>query len=112
VAGDSYREPETEAEEVVAEIFGDVLGVGPVGAEADFFRLGGHSLLLPRVLHRVREAFDVDVPLKALYDDPTVAGLALAIEELILAEIEAMEQLEGPMEPAVAGFVADQGKPL
>jgi len=122
-AGDSYREPETEAEEVVAEIFGDVLGVGPVGAEADFFRLGGHSLLLPRVLHRVREAFDVDVPLKALYDDPTVAGLALAIEELILAEIEAMEQLEGlggedehelegPLGPAVAGFVADQGKSL
>jgi acyl-coenzyme A synthetase/AMP-(fatty) acid ligase/acyl carrier protein len=93
------RAPATAAEEAVAAVFAAVLGLDEraggerpvVGAEHDFFELGGHSLLLPQVLHRVREAFAVDVPLKTLYEESTVAGLALAIEELVLEELERLE---------------------
>jgi hypothetical protein len=106
-AGTEYREPETDAERAVAAIFAEVLGVPRVGADDDFFHLGGHSLLLPRVLHRVREAFQVEVPLKALYDDPTVEGLALAVEDLVLAEIEA---LEGSGDPG-SGAAILEGEP-
>jgi acyl carrier protein len=93
------RAPATAAEEAVAAVYAAVLGLDEraggdrpaVGADDDFFELGGHSLLLPQVLHRVREAFAVDVPLKTLYEESTVAGLALAIEELVLEELERLE---------------------
>jgi len=92
---EGFVAPETEAEETVAAIFAAVLGLDParrpIGAEDDFFRLGGHSLLLPQVLHRVRQAFQVEVPLRALYEEPTVAGLAALVEELILEELEHLE---------------------
>jgi len=92
---DDFVPPETEAEQTVAAIFAAVLGLDParrpIGAEDDFFRLGGHSLLLPQVLHRVRQAFRVEVPLRALYEEPTVAGLAALVEELILEELERAE---------------------
>jgi amino acid adenylation domain-containing protein len=97
-----FTPPATPAEESLAAIFAEVLGLDRVGADEDFFRLGGHSLLLPQVLHRVRQAFDVEVPLRALYDEPTVVGLALAIEERILEEIEAgLEPGLGDAEPGM-----------
>ncbi|HKV08205.1 MAG TPA: amino acid adenylation domain-containing protein, partial [Thermoanaerobaculia bacterium] len=80
--------PRTSSEEAVAAIWSEVLGVGRVGATDNFFELGGHSLLLPQVLHRLRTAFEVEVPLRALFDEPTVEGLALTIEEILLEEIE------------------------
>jgi acyl carrier protein len=78
----------------VARIFAQVLDLGPgapVGADDDFFQLGGHSLLLPRVLHEVAAAFEVEVPLRTLYEESTVAELALAIEELVIEELERLE---------------------
>jgi len=87
-AGTPYVAPETDAEVVLAGIFAELLGVPRVGVDDDFFELGGHSLLLPQVLYRLREAFDVEVPLRDFYDDPTVAGLAELVEDLILDEIE------------------------
>ncbi|HSK75448.1 MAG TPA: non-ribosomal peptide synthetase, partial [Thermoanaerobaculia bacterium] len=80
--------PRTSSEEAVAAIWSEVLGVGRVGAMDNFFELGGHSLLLPQVLHRLRTAFQVEVPLRALFDEPTVEGLALRVEEILLEEIE------------------------
>ena len=71
-----YAAPATPAEELLAGIWAELLGVDRVGAEDGFFELGGHSLLATRVISRVREVFGVEVPLAALFDEPTVRGLA------------------------------------
>ena len=65
-----------------------MLGLDRVGVTENFFELGGHSLLLPQVVHRLRTAFQLEVPLRALFDEPTVEGLAITIQELLLEEIE------------------------
>ncbi|WP_165374563.1 MULTISPECIES: non-ribosomal peptide synthetase [Sorangium] len=65
----------------VAGIWASVLGAGRVGAGDDFFELGGDSLLAAQVLLRVKAAFQVDVPARRLFESPTVAGLARAVDE-------------------------------
>ncbi|MDI9953704.1 amino acid adenylation domain-containing protein [Rhodococcus sp. IEGM 1305] len=71
-----FRSPATPFEAVVAEVYGDVLGVDRVGADDDFFRLGGDSLSATRVVARVDAALGVDVGVHALFEAPTVAGFA------------------------------------
>jgi amino acid adenylation domain-containing protein len=83
-----YVAPGTPAEEGVAAIWCEVLGLERVGVHDDFYELGGHSLLLPQVMHRLRRDFQVEVPLRSLADETTVAGLALTVEELLLEQIE------------------------
>ncbi|MEU0032356.1 amino acid adenylation domain-containing protein, partial [Streptomyces sp. NPDC006335] len=75
-----YTPPSSPAEELVAGIWAQVLGVDRVGAGDDFFQLGGHSLLATQVMSRVRAVFGAEVPLAALFDHPTVRGLAEVIE--------------------------------
>ena len=72
--------PRTATEEALASIWSGVLGIGGVGVEDDFFELGGHSLLATQVIARAREAFATDVPLQAIFEAPTIAGLAAVIE--------------------------------
>ena len=71
--------PRTAEEAGVASIWEAVLDAAPIGAHASFFALGGHSLLLAQVLSRIRQAFGVEVPLRELFDEPTVEGCAAAI---------------------------------
>jgi amino acid adenylation domain-containing protein len=73
--------PRTPAEELLCEIWADVLGLPRVGIHDNFFGLGGHSLLAPRIVLRLRDAFGAEVPVRALFQHPTVAGLAGVVAE-------------------------------
>ena len=76
----AFVAPNTPVEELLASIWAGVLRVERVGITENFFELGGHSLLATQVMSRVREVFGVEVPLRNLFEDPTVAGLANSIE--------------------------------
>ena len=79
----AYVAPRTPVEEMLAGIWGVVLGVERVGLDDDFFGLGGHSLLATQVMSRVREAFDVELPLRALFEAPTISGLSREVESAL-----------------------------
>ncbi|MBV9772911.1 MAG: acyltransferase domain-containing protein, partial [Gemmatimonadetes bacterium] len=80
--GTRYVAPSGEVEELLAGVWARLLGYERVGAHDDFFALGGHSLLATQVIYRVREAFGIDLPLEAIFEVPTVAGLAGRVEEM------------------------------
>jgi myxalamid-type nonribosomal peptide synthetase MxaA len=81
-AGPGDDAPKTETERKVAGIWSAVLGVKDIGVGEDFFDLGGHSLLAMPLMTKVREEFGIEVPLRALFETPTVAGLARALDLL------------------------------
>jgi amino acid adenylation domain-containing protein len=76
-----YVAPRNETEQALVAIFEEVLGVEKVGVEDNFFLLGGHSLSATQVITRLRDTLQADVPLRRIFENPTVAALALAVEE-------------------------------
>ncbi|HLM67874.1 MAG TPA: condensation domain-containing protein, partial [Longimicrobium sp.] len=96
--------PRTPAEQVLAGILGELLRVDRVGVHDDFFALGGHSLLATRVVSRIREVLGVEMPLRALFEGPTVAALA--------ERVEAIRSAHQPRLPPIVPVERDGPLPL
>ncbi len=90
----SYDAPRDETEQQIATIWQDALGVDAVGINDGFAELGGHSLLAIRIVAELRQAFQIDLPVRALFDAPTVAELSHYIKQHIIAEIDALTDEE------------------
>jgi amino acid adenylation domain-containing protein len=104
-AAPGWTPPRTPAEEILAGLWEEVLRARGVGAHDNFFDLGGHSLLATQVVSRLRETFAVELPLRALFEAPTVAGLAARIEAARAAG-------SGPAAPPIARVPRDGRLPL
>ena len=87
VLEDAFVAPRNRTEESLAEIWGAVIGVASVGVRDNFFALGGHSLLAIQMLSRVRDAFDIEIPVPTFFAHPTVAGLAEALGQQQLDQV-------------------------
>jgi amino acid adenylation domain-containing protein len=98
--GREYVAPEGLVQEKLAAIWAEVLRVERVGATDNFFELGGHSLMATQVLSRVQEAFGVELPLRAMFDSPTVVGLSEAViqKELTRADDDLLAKLLAELE--------------
>ena len=90
----AYVAPRTDVEEALARIWAEVLGRERVGVHDDFFDLGGDSISSMRAISRVREAFEVPVPVRAVFEAPTVAELAEQVEDRAIDAILASRGVE------------------
>jgi phthiocerol/phenolphthiocerol synthesis type-I polyketide synthase E len=89
-----YAAPTNEVEEQLAELWSGLLGIEKVGIHDDFFSLGGHSLLATQIVGRVRDLFQLELPLQSIFEAPTIARYAELIEATIIAELEEMTEEE------------------
>jgi acyl carrier protein len=81
MTGSTFAPPKTRTESILAEIWAQVLRLERVGIEDNFFEIGGHSLLATQVVSRVRQRLGVDLPLRRIFESPTVSGLAQGLEQ-------------------------------
>jgi len=102
---EAYTAPRTPIEEVVANIWSEVLRLKHVGIHDNFFALGGHSLQATQVISRVREAMQIELPLRSLFEAPSVAGLARNIETSRLTA-------QGSQAPPMITVARDKELPL
>ena len=108
-SGLNYIAPRNAVEAAVAELFSTELKADKVGATSSFFDLGGHSLSAARVIRRVRERFDVVLPIVRLFDSPTVAALSQRITELLHRKEQAASLSLASSLSAAAGQSAGAG---
>ncbi len=101
----SHVAPRTPVEEVLAAVWAETLGVERVGVHQGFFDLGGHSLLGARLVARTREALGADLPVRVLFDAPTVAAFAERVEE-------ALRDARGTRRPPLVPVHRDGALPL
>jgi len=91
---EEFAAPSTEIEKTVVAILSPLLGLSKVGVTANFFALGGHSLLGTQLITRLRDTFGVELPLRSVFEAPTIAELSAEIDRLLLAKVEAMSEEE------------------
>jgi amino acid adenylation domain-containing protein len=101
--------PRNELERIVAGIVAERLWLPEIGIDEDFFALGGHSMLGAQLSIRIGERFGVEVPLRSIFENPTVADMAVEVERLLMADIEAMSADELIGAGAPTGVDATQG---
>jgi acyl carrier protein len=82
--------PRDETESRICTIWQDALGIDEIGVHDSFADLGGHSLIAIRIVAQLRQAFDLELPMRALFDAPTIAELSARIKREMVAEIEAL----------------------
>ncbi|MGW5229232.1 non-ribosomal peptide synthase/polyketide synthase [Nocardia niigatensis] len=100
--GTGYRQPATVAEELIANVYADLLGIERVGADDDFFALGGSSLLAAKAVARIGALFDTTVGVRALFEAPTVTALAARVQA----------EADGPKRPVLAAGARPEHLPL
>lgn len=88
----AYEPPETMAEKALAAIFSEVTGVMQVGIFDNFFALGGHSLLATQLVSRIQERFEIGMPLRAIFEFPTIAELALEVEDALIKKLDTLDE--------------------
>jgi amino acid adenylation domain-containing protein len=114
----TFVSPRTPAEDVVAQIWSEVLAVKHVGIHDNFFDLGGHSLLAMQLIWRLRKAFDVEMPLRILFENPTVAEFALKAAEAQAKKIaprnaeDVLADLESLTDEQAEHFIAQRSHKL
>ncbi|MCP4259970.1 MAG: non-ribosomal peptide synthetase, partial [Planctomycetes bacterium] len=89
-----YVAPCNETEEALANIWQDVIGVSRIGIHDNFFDIGGHSLLALQLISQVNQAFQLQLPLRQLFDTPTIAEFALSVEDILFDEINSLTDEE------------------
>jgi surfactin family lipopeptide synthetase A len=110
-----YVAPRTPLESELAGVWGQVLSLENIGVNDNFFELGGHSLLATQLVSRIRDAFGVELPLRQIFELPTVAQQAERIQTSMQAEQEGiedlseiLESLEGLSDEDVKALLADK----
>lgn len=86
--------PRNDVEHILADIVAERLWLAAIGVDEDFFALGGHSMLGAQLSVRIGERFGIEVPLRSVFENPTVADMAVEVERLLMADIEAMSDEE------------------
>jgi aryl carrier-like protein len=86
--------PRTATEQLVAEIWCDLIGLEEAGVHDNFFDLGGHSVLVTQVVARLRKVFDLEVGMRTIFERPTIAELAETIESMLIEQISSLSEEE------------------
>jgi acyl carrier protein len=93
---EEFMEPESPIEMTLADIWRELIPVKKISIYDNFFTLGGHSLLATQLVSRIHRSFEVDIALRTIFESPTLAELAIKVEEAILIQIENIDEDDLP----------------
>ena len=115
--GAAFVEPRTAAERWLASVWAELLGVARVGVRDNFFELGGHSLLTTRLVSRVRQSLQIDVPLRLAFEQPTIEGFTGGLAarcggaDVLETIVETFLQVQGLSDEQAGALLSDMQDP-